>query len=176
MGRARRDPSGKQRQQSFERQVDTKNFAANMHTAVATGDYVDPAGGKVRFRDRYETWASTVVDLRPSTRARDESYAHSLVLPTFADRRVGDIGTDEVAAWVAELTAEGYAPATVHKAHQILAKVMQSAVDARLIGSMGSTAMKLPRIERVEQRFLSPPARWPGWPKRPSTPATAPSC
>ena len=48
------------------------------------------------------------------------------------------------------------APATVHKAHQILSKVMRGAVEAGLIASSPCDRVPLPRIERGEIRFLTP--------------------
>lgn len=56
---------------------------------------------------------------------------------------------------VSDLTARRLAPATVHKAHQTLSKVMQAAVDANLIGQSPCRKTPLPRIEREEMRFLT---------------------
>lgn len=58
--------------------------------------------------------------------------------------------------WIAELAASGRAPATVHKCHQILAKCMRAAVQARLIPYNPCDGVALPRIERQEMRFLGP--------------------
>lgn len=50
----------------------------------------------------------------------------------------------------------GYAPSTVHKAHQILAKVLDSAVKSSRLGRNVTEQTELPTIERREQRFLTP--------------------
>ena len=57
---------------------------------------------------------------------------------------------------MADLGAQGYAPATVVKAQQILSKVLRSAVRARLIPTNSCEDSELPKIERDEQLFLSP--------------------
>lgn len=151
-----RDPEGHQRSKSFDRQVDAKRFRATVETQMAAGDYVNPAGAKVPFVERYDQWLATTVNLRASTKARDESYARSLILPTFGSMRLGGIDHDTVQAWVAGLVADGYAPSTVHRAHQILGKVLRSAVRGRLIGHNPCDDTDLPTVERDEQRFLTP--------------------
>jgi len=151
-----RDPAGAQRSQSFARKVDAERHLTAVTSAVLSGDYVAPAAGKVTFGDRYRTWFDTTVNLRASTRARDETYARSLILPTFERRQLASIDHDAVQAWVAQLSADGYAPATVVKAHQILSKVMASAVRGRKITQNPCADTELPKIEREEQRFLSP--------------------
>jgi integrase len=61
-----------------------------------------------------------------------------------------------VREWIANLSASGLAPTTVHKCAQILAKVMRAAVDAGLIASSPCDRQPLPKVERDEMRFLAP--------------------
>jgi len=106
--------------------------------------------------DWVDEWRATVVDLRASSLARDDSYLRNHILSRFGTARLGAITPFEVRRWVSDLTARGLAPATVHKAHQTLSKVMQAAVDANLIGQSPCRKTPLPRIEREEMRFLGP--------------------
>jgi integrase len=62
----------------------------------------------------------------------------------------------DVVEWVSELSARGMAPATVHKAHQILAKCLRAAVRGRLIPFNPCDGVALPRVDRQEMRFLDP--------------------
>jgi len=151
-----RGPDGKEHARHFAKKRDAQHWLDSVTTTIVRGEYVAPAAGKTLFGDRYHTWFETTVNLRPSTRARDESYAKSLILPTFESRPLATIDHDAVQAWVAELTGRGYASATVVKAHQIISKVMASAVRARLIAVNPCAGTELPRIERDEQRFLTP--------------------
>ena len=59
-----------------------------------------------------------------------------------------------IRAWVAELSASGLAPATTTKAAQLLGKIMKAAVQAGLLLKSPGDGVRLPRIERVEMRFL----------------------
>ncbi len=50
----------------------------------------------------------------------------------------------------------GYAPTTVHKAHQVLSKALRAAVDARRLRYNPADNVPLPRVERQEMRFIGP--------------------
>jgi integrase len=123
---------------------------------MAHGRFTDPKLGKIRFRKWVEEWWETTVNLCPSTRERDHIYLRKYILPDFGDVPLSKISQLEVRKWVASLDAEGYAPATVKKAYQILGKIMRSAVDAGLILDSPCRGIELPEIEVEEMRFLTP--------------------
>lgn len=151
-----RTPDGKDRAQRFDRKVDAQRFAASVETDKARGVFVDPRAGRITFAQWHARWTDATVDLRPSTLARDDSYARNHVLPRFGKRPLASIDHLDVVGWIAELSASGMAPATVHKAHQILAKCLRAAVQARLIPFNPCDGVALPRIERQDMRFLDP--------------------
>jgi len=62
----------------------------------------------------------------------------------------------DVCGWVAELSASGKAPATVHKVNQLLSKMLAAAVRSGLIAANPCDGVPLPRIERKEQLHLDP--------------------
>ena len=101
-------------------------------------------------------WQPTTVNLRPSSRARDDSYLRNHVLPSFGGVRLNAIGRLDVAAWVTELGGKGLAPATVRKAYQTLSKAMRAAVDADLIADTPCRNIDLPELQIEEMRFLAP--------------------
>ena len=128
---------------------------SSIETEVRRGLWIDPLGAEVRFSKWAQEWAATVVDLRPSTRARDIGYLERYLLPRFGTHALGEITHLAVRAWVADLNASGLAPSTVTKAAQMLAKIMRSAVQAGLLASSPCDGVKSPRIERTEMRFLT---------------------
>ena len=150
-----RDPSGLEHARHFDKKRDADRWLTSIGADLDRGEYVDPRGGRTLFAERYQFWFATTVNLRESTRARDDSYGRNLILPTFEHRKLSSIDHDSIQRWMAELGREGYAPATVVKAHQILSKVLRSAVRARLIPTNPCADSELPKIERNEQRFLS---------------------
>src|SRR5919197_407948 len=125
--------------------------------------------GKVSYRARYRD---------PAGRERSKSFArktdaerwlaeveHAKTHGLWTDPRLGRvrfadwlaaIGQLQVRAWVAQLSAQGLAPATVVKAYQLLGKVLAAAVDAGYLAQSPCRKVPLPKIEREEIRFLTP--------------------
>lgn len=151
-----RDPGGTQRTSTFDRKSQALAFLAATETEMHRGQWHDPALGRILLAAWVEQWWATTTNLRPSTRARDESYLKNYVLPRFGDAELARISQLEVRAWVSELVARGLAPATVQKAYQILGKVLGAAVDGGLIAVSPCHKVPLPKIESEEMRFLTP--------------------
>jgi len=95
-------------------------------------------------------------NLRPSTAARDQDYVRPYVSPRFGSMPLASIDQRDVRAWMADLSSQGLAPATVQKAYQILGKVLGAAVDAGMIPQSRCRRVPLPKVEREEMRFLTP--------------------
>jgi integrase len=151
-----RDPAGRERSKSFDRKVDAERWLADVQHAKSRGAWTDPALGKVRFADWLQAWWATTTNLRPTTRARDETLLRLYAVPRFGDKPLAAISQLEVRAWVAELSGRDLAPATVTKAYQLLGKVMAAAVDAGYLAQTPCRNIPLPPVEREEMRFLTP--------------------
>jgi integrase len=149
-------PDGKERSRSFTRKVDATNFLATVEVSKGQGAFIDPQLGRITFDVWLERWWPTTVNLRPSSRARDESYLRTHIRPVFGNVPLAKIERMAVRTWVAEMVAAGKAPATVHKAVQVLSKVLRGAVEAGLIVANPAERMQLPRVERDEVKFLTP--------------------
>ena len=150
------DPAGRERSKSFTRRADAQKYLTEIEAAKLKGTWVDPKHGRTRFRDWHAEWWGSVVNLRPSTRLRDEIYLRRHVVPRFGDMPLDAIHQREVRAWVAWLLAQGLAPATVVKAYQLLSKVMTAAVDAGMLVQSPCQGIPLPKVEQEEMRFLNP--------------------
>jgi integrase len=150
------DPTGRERSRSFSRKVDAERFLTTVESGKLQGTWTDPARGKVTFAAWLETWWTTAADLRPSTRARDRSYFNSLILPQFGAMPLAAITQPAVQAWVGHLIARGLAAETVVKAYQLLGRTMTAAVNADMLARSPCRAVRLPKIERQEMRFLTP--------------------
>ncbi|HEX8769864.1 MAG TPA: tyrosine-type recombinase/integrase [Acidimicrobiales bacterium] len=151
-----RDPSNRQRAQLFDRKVDADDFVAGVEHSKRTGTYVDPALGRITFASFVEKdYRPTMVSLEPSSRARDESYMRTHLLPTFGALPLVAIDYVACQAWVNEL-ATRRAPATVVKAAQIMGKVMKTAVRAHRVVSNPMAEVSLPTVEESEDVYLTP--------------------
>lgn len=153
-----RTKAGESRSQVFDLKREADAFAESVEPAKRKGTFTDPTRGKIDFGTLADAWLKLPSQSRPSTRARDESYLRTNIRPYFAGRRIGDLTRGDIQVWVDELTADrNLAPATVVKAHQILAKILDSAVrDERLGVNPARTLIDLPELDDAEARFLTP--------------------
>jgi integrase len=151
-----RTPTGSVRTKTFRRRKEADRFLTSVSADLLTGRWVDPRRSRQTLGDWWAEWWPSVVDLRASTRARDESYWRNHVEPAFGATPMACIDHQAIAAWVAELSGSGLAPATVHKAHQVLSKPLRAAVRAGRLVANQADGVPLPSVTREEMRFLSP--------------------
>lgn len=150
-----RDPTGRQRSRNFKKRVDAERWAATVEADKARGHWVDPALAKTSSGDWLRQWQASRLNLRRSTRARDEATLRNHIVPVFGHRPIGAIGPGEVRKWVADMEARGYAPATIQKAHQLFAAALNAAVEDGLIVRTPTRGTILPKTEGHEMRFLA---------------------
>ncbi len=150
-----RDPSGRERSKSFTRKVDAERFLVGVEDAKLRGAYVDPAAGRVPFREWAERWQRTTVTLRPSTRKDYETLLNNQVLPVFGNTTLAAIDALAVREWVAELVAGGLSAKRARKAHQVLSQILASAVDGGRLPRNVAEGIKLPKVQRREMHFLT---------------------
>ncbi len=149
-------PSGKVAK-SFAHKREAMAHITTQEGDKLAGTYVTAGAGTVVFRERWDLWTEGALNQRGSTRDREESAVRSLVLPTFGDLAIQDISFDMVEAWVKELDEAHYAPSTIHKAHQMLAKVLGHSIKANKLKGNAALGVRLPPIEVEVQFFLSKP-------------------
>jgi integrase len=151
-----RDPAGEQRSKNFDRRVDAERHLTTVEARKLAGNYIDPRAGRIQLGDFTAQTTAGWLNRRDSTKARDASYLTSLVLPTFANMSLGSVQPTDIQQWVARLDANGYAPATVRKAFQLLGRIFSDAVQAGLITRSPCHNITLPQVTGTEMRFLSP--------------------
>jgi len=149
-----RQLNGQQKMKTFKRRVDADTYKTEIEAKKLRGETINPKLAKTPFATWLTEWEQGRLGRRASTRNRDESLIRNHVLPTFGDMTVGGIEPTDVRKWVAQLT-ENYSPATVRKAHELLAACLLAAVDDGLIGRTPCRGVKLPRLESRAARFLN---------------------
>jgi integrase len=144
---------GTYRSRNFDRKGDADRWLRELNLARDRGEWVDPRRGKTPFGEVAEDWFTTRDGLAESTKARDRSYLDSLILPAFGAVPIGQITAEHIEDWMGGL---GKAPATVHKAFQIVSGVFKRAVRRKLIATNPCALVDgLPRIEESPKRFLT---------------------
>jgi integrase len=149
-----RDPAGHSRRKVFDRKVDAQRWLAENEAAKVRGAWVDPAAGRERFRDWAERWYATTAALRPTTRHDYRTLLDRQVLPAFGGARLADPDTLAVREWLAGLVGGGLSAKRARKAHQVLAQVLDAAVDGGKLGRNVAAGVKLPKVQRREMHFL----------------------
>jgi integrase len=139
----------------FQKKIDAERFVVEMESRKLRGIWTNPEHGKELFGKWLDEWWETTTNLRPSSRARDESYMEKHVRPRFGDVPLAKISQVDVRAWVADLSKRRK-PATVHLIYQILARALDAAVDGGMIPLSPCRNISLPKIEHGEPRFLTP--------------------
>jgi integrase len=147
---------GRVRTETFPRAIDAENRRRQVEHDEMHGALIDPQGARITLEDWWAEWWPSTVHLRESTRARDEAYWRKRIKPALGHLRLDRIDRGVLRGWVSELRAAGLAPATVHKAAQIVSKVLRAAVDDGRLPGNPAERLELPRVERQEMRNLTP--------------------
>ena len=123
---------------------------------VEDGTWINPASGRITFRDYVENvwWPSRHLEV--STRAAYRSYLDRHFLPFFGHRSMGSITPSTVQAWVTDAAAAGLSPRSITKYHVMLHGVFKRAVRDRLILHNPCADTELPKIPPRKVRILTP--------------------
>jgi integrase len=143
---------------SFERKVDAERWLTEEVAKLNRGEWIDPRAGSVPYHQWAESWLEGHRhNVTPKTQAGYESLLRSRVLPVFGRTELRLISPESVRRWVAEMASEGLSGARIRQAHQVLSASLEVAVDDGLIGRNPCAKVKLPKVRKRRQLFLSAP-------------------
>lgn len=141
-----RDESGRQRKKSFPRKVDADRYRAEVEHKLNTGQYIDPAAGRVTLREYAEQWRAAQVH-RENTASRTKSQLHRHVYPRLGARPMAAVRNSELQAFVTSLDL---APSSVRPVWGTLRAIFGAAVRDRAIGHDPCDGVKLPELPHAE--------------------------
>ena len=119
--------------QTFATRPEAARFLAQVETDLARGEWTDPRAGRVSFAEWAGRWQETTTNLRPNTRALHAYLLRRFLLPAFAGTALADVDLMAVRSWLAGLEDGVVSPNTVAKAYRLLARIMDTAVEAGMI-------------------------------------------
>jgi len=140
-----RAPSGRERSRTFDLKRDAQDWLDTQRGEVARGTWVDPRRARLPFADWARDWQAAQIHHRETTAARTDSLIRNHLLPRFGDQPIGSITRTEVQAWVSSLTGR-LAPRTLEGVYRLLATILRSAVDERVIGVTPCRGVRLPEV------------------------------
>jgi integrase len=150
-----RDPNGREHARHFGRRIDAERWLASVENAKHRGEWIDPALSRITLDEWAERWMAAQVHLKPQTRERYRQIVKVQILPRWSKVRLAAVSHADVVAWVAELQAEEYAAATIRQAHRVVSLMLALAVRDRRLSYNPAEGVRLPRVTRSEQVFLS---------------------
>ena len=146
--RWREYPGGPQKSRHFDRKRDAERFLDAGRGDLAHGTYIDPAGGRMPFREYGEEWRAAQVH-RPSTAAQAETYLRRHAYPTLGHRPIGVIRRSEIQGWVKKISTT-LAPGSVEVVYRWVATIFKAAVGDRLIPASPCIRIALPKRDQRE--------------------------
>lgn len=150
-----RDPTGTQRRKVFSKKGDADRWMVENEASKQHGAWINPADGRVLFRDQAERWFATKASLRASTRWDYRKLLDAQVLPGFGTAPLADITTFAIREWQAGLMMNGLGAKRAGKALALLSQVLSSAVEeGRLVRNVAA-GIKKPRVQRAEMHPLA---------------------
>lgn len=125
-----RDPNGRTREKTFDRQVDARRWLELNASDMTRGEWTDPALQRTRFSDWADEWWETTVKLQPLTRRGYRIMLDGHVLPYFGNRALMSIDYLTVERFIAEKVKEGIGPKKIRDIVSVVSLVMRTAVRA----------------------------------------------
>jgi integrase len=141
-----RDAAGREHSKHFDRKIDAQRWLDQVTAAVVTGQYVDPALGRVTFKQYATAWADAQ-PWRPKTVQRVKSALTTHINPTFGDRPIASIRTSEVQSLVRTWSTT-LAPYSVKMIYTTLRSVFKAAETDRVIARSPCVRIVLPSMSR----------------------------
>ncbi len=148
-----RDPTGKQRKQTFRRKMDATDFTRDIEYDVAHGSYTDPNAGKITLDDWWKQWIAARQHLKPKTLEGYRSLYRTKIKSRFGSYPLNRIEHLAIEEWVADLRNSGLSPSRIRQAHQLLSALLKAAVPDRLKRNP-AWGVEVPRVVQREQGFL----------------------
>jgi len=149
-------PDRSKRKKTFSSERAAKQFEAKLVTSSATGESVDPRGGRTELESVYRSWIASRPDLSAKVRRGYEDNWRLRIQPRFGNWPIAKIDHESIQRWVNEMSASGLSPRTVRWTHTVLKMTLDYAVDdGRLIAKNPATRTKFPPMRQTTHIYLT---------------------
>lgn len=153
-----RDPSGKNRAPTFDRQDDALRHKADVEGRLHRGTYLDPDRGRITVEEIAQAWLDGKRATRKATTAHSyEEVYRARIAPRWATTPVSAVTHGDVISWISSLAADGLSASRIRHAHHVLRSVLALAVRDRRIDTNPADGIDLPSLPmRGEHPYLTP--------------------
>jgi integrase len=152
-----RDPEGKERSAgTFSPRRAAVAAGRRAESTVETGTWINPAAGRITFRNYVEDvwWPSR--HLEASTRASYRNNLDRHFLPWFGNMAMASILPSAVQAWVTHACEGGQSARSEVKFHVLLHGIFKRSVRDRVIAHNPCADTELPKVVARKTRILTP--------------------
>lgn len=139
-----RDAAGKEHARHFGRKVDAQRWIDTETAKMVRGDWHDPKAGKESLTAYAKRWESAQVSAEGTARIVDNAIRLHIV-PALGGQRIASIRKTEVQGFVKGLEAKGLAPGSVRNIYDVLFRMLEAAVEDRVIGASPCKRIALPK-------------------------------
>lgn len=144
------------RKKTFSAERAAKLFEAKLVTSSASGESLDPRGGRTELETVYRSWIASRPDLSPKVRRGYEDNWRLRIQPQFGNWPIAKIDHESIQKWVNEMSASGLSPRTVRWTHTVPKMSLDYAVDdGRLIAKNPASRTKFPPMRPTTHVYLT---------------------
>lgn len=147
-------PDGRRRTRTDPLKGVVKAWAEEAEAQIRRGEWADPQDGRMRLSEWWVKWSATRVIEQATTR-RDASHWRTHVEPRWGNVRLMAITTLDVEAWIADMRRSGVGATVAQQSVRLLRHMLSDAARHRIIGVDPTAGVKLPKVPRHVDRFLS---------------------
>ena len=147
-------PRGKTVVRTFPRKRDAERWLQAQGTAMATGEWLDPALGKRTFAALAEQWTATrATQHSPRTRARNQGILRTYLLPEWGTTPLARLDRPAIKAYFAQHPFPS--PATARKVHTTLSSILTEGVELGWLRTNPAARLRLPTQPKADMTVLT---------------------
>lgn len=150
-----RRPDGRENSKTFPSLSAAKRWQTEQQQARNRGTWVDPRLGRTSFSSWSREWLSSNPSKRERTLHRDGQVL-SVVLEQWSAKPMESITPEDCGRLIAGWVAHGYSSSTIRRMAAVVKAILNSAVDADLIGRSPWRGVRLPQAIPVFKQTLEP--------------------
>lgn len=139
-----RDADGREHTRAFAKKGEAQEWLKRETAKIVRGDWYDPQAGKETLSGYAKRWEAAQVSAEGTARIVDNALRLHIV-PALGAQRIASVRKTEVQGFVKGLEAKGLAPGSVRNIYDVLFRLLEAAVEDRVIGSSPCKRIALPK-------------------------------
>lgn len=147
-------PDGTRRTRTHRLKGTVQEWAHNATADISRGEWADPQDGRITLGQWWLKWSKTRVIERATTN-RDASHWRTHVEPRWGTVQLSTITSWDVEAWIADLARRDVGKTTANQSVRLLRHLLADAHRHHLIKADPTAGVRLPKIPKHVDRFLS---------------------